>query len=327
MSTHPDEVPAGDELPGLLPPFRPTSATRADTGAAGLDPLPPFVGRRTAPAAQPASAPDDAMDAIDALDAGGTTAGEEWMPWEASPDEAAVRSPREDAEPAAAAEPPAATDAYPDEPEVPAWLDWLDGEIAAANAAPAEAGDAPEAQSLEPDAGYLAFEEPQAEPEPPATASEGPAGAGDAVEAAPAPLDVLPEDEPLPAAFTDAQEWAVPGAWEEAGFTAEADAEPRGEEPTLETEPGLEMSSETETETVARLEEAAEVEVEPVGGGAPAAFLEVAERLESLARTLRSESPAALLARGGGDPLELLVVGFALGYAQGEARAGRPAAE
>ena len=46
---------------------------------------------------------------------------------------------------------------------------------------------------------------------------------------------------------------------------------------------------------------------------------EVAERLESIARSLRERTPAEVLAgpRGGAaDPLELLVTGFVLGYLQ-----------
>jgi hypothetical protein len=54
-----------------------------------------------------------------------------------------------------------------------------------------------------------------------------------------------------------------------------------------------------------------------LGGGTADAMAEVAERLEGIARRLR-EQPAEVLAGGAGtDPLELLVTGFALGYAQG----------
>ncbi|HLL45927.1 MAG TPA: hypothetical protein VK399_04440, partial [Longimicrobiaceae bacterium] len=56
--------------------------------------------------------------------------------------------------------------------------------------------------------------------------------------------------------------------------------------------------------------------------GTADAMAEVAERLEGIARRLR-EQPAEVLAGGGGrDPLELLVTGFALGYAQGRRAAG-----
>jgi hypothetical protein len=55
--------------------------------------------------------------------------------------------------------------------------------------------------------------------------------------------------------------------------------------------------------------------------GAPdVALLTVAERLERIATTLRQSSPAELLGRRDADPLELLIIGFALGYSQAEAR-------
>jgi hypothetical protein len=54
-----------------------------------------------------------------------------------------------------------------------------------------------------------------------------------------------------------------------------------------------------------------------LAGGAADVLAEVAERLEGIARRLR-EQPGEVLAGGAGtDPLELLVTGFALGYAQG----------
>jgi hypothetical protein len=54
-----------------------------------------------------------------------------------------------------------------------------------------------------------------------------------------------------------------------------------------------------------------------LAGGAADALAEVADRLEGIARRLR-EQPGEVLAGGAGtDPLELLVTGFALGYAQG----------
>jgi hypothetical protein len=54
-----------------------------------------------------------------------------------------------------------------------------------------------------------------------------------------------------------------------------------------------------------------------LAGGTADALAEVAERLEGIARRLR-EQPGEVLAGGAGtDPLELLVTGFALGYAQG----------
>jgi hypothetical protein len=59
-----------------------------------------------------------------------------------------------------------------------------------------------------------------------------------------------------------------------------------------------------------------------LAGGTVDAMTEVAERLEGIARRLR-EQPAEVLAGGAGtDPLELLVTGFALGYAQGRRAAG-----
>jgi hypothetical protein len=54
-----------------------------------------------------------------------------------------------------------------------------------------------------------------------------------------------------------------------------------------------------------------------LAGGTADALADVADRLEGIARRLR-EQPAEVLAGGAGtDPLELLVTGFALGYAQG----------
>jgi hypothetical protein len=57
--------------------------------------------------------------------------------------------------------------------------------------------------------------------------------------------------------------------------------------------------------------------------GYASAMGEVAERLERIAASLRSRRPADLVA-GGSDPLELLVAGFVLGYAQGSRRRGAP---
>ena len=54
----------------------------------------------------------------------------------------------------------------------------------------------------------------------------------------------------------------------------------------------------------------------PQDAALAASLAGVADRLEAAARALR-ERPAAFLAGGGDDPLELLLAGFALGYLQG----------
>lgn len=83
-------------------------------------------------------------------------------------------------------------------------------------------------------------------------------------------------------------------------------------------------------ELLARLEEQAAEEAltgrpaRPRRGGAsqtgvdPDALAAVADRLEAIARALRT-GPEELLSGAGRDPLELLLAGFALGYAQGRA--------
>lgn len=56
------------------------------------------------------------------------------------------------------------------------------------------------------------------------------------------------------------------------------------------------------------------------GGGAGDALVEVADRLEGVARALREGRPLEVATDG--DPLQLLVVGYALGYAQARRRGG-----
>lgn len=69
------------------------------------------------------------------------------------------------------------------------------------------------------------------------------------------------------------------------------------------------------------------VEPQPAGAtaatddGAASALAEVADRLEAIAARLRQRTPEALLAEGAStDPLELLLTGFALGYASARNR-------
>ncbi|HEX8360743.1 MAG TPA: hypothetical protein VF613_11560 [Longimicrobium sp.] len=56
-------------------------------------------------------------------------------------------------------------------------------------------------------------------------------------------------------------------------------------------------------------------QAEPVAQPAPHGLMEVVERLESIARSLR-EDPDGFLAGNAGDPLGLLVTGFVLGYSR-----------
>jgi hypothetical protein len=256
MSTYPDDAPAGDEIPGLLPPFRPAARSGPEVPAAPAA-LPPFMPGRTRPqpdAAAPASArtgsgPQAPHDAAEE-----TT--EPPLPWEAS-----AGSDVAPIEPAADAMADPLAEAGPNEPEVPAWLDWLDTEADAEPALHGIGASTAEEQILDLEAGYLAFEEPLA-------------------------ADTAGPDE---TAFAE--------AWTPSVETVAEAAPARADE-------GAAVS-------------AAEATVD--------ALSEVADRLDAIARTLRSVPAFELLGRADADPLELLIAGYALGYAQGRARGGTAA--
>jgi hypothetical protein len=180
---------------------------------------------------------------------------------------------------------------------------------------------AQEPASVIEEAGVLPWETPAEAPEP--------------VESAPEPA--TPETtEALPDWLT----WVEPAG--EAPSAPEMGAAPREETPgTEEYLAAEEESAAEEALSTPEVVEAAEAASEPwaeepavgaeVGPGSgrqlDGALVEtlsgVADRLEEIARALR-ERPTEVLggASAGADPLELLVTGFALGYAQGRGRAG-----
>jgi hypothetical protein len=125
-----------------------------------------------------------------------------------------------------------------------------------------------------------------------------------------------------PLEASSAEPWVLPGDDEAMPWAAAADS------PAAES---LSWGVEDE-EAPAGVEEVVEVVEEPVAwmepmepedaapaiwaepAGSPAApFTALAERLERMAAELRNGDPAALLATAGRDPLEVLILGYALG--------------
>lgn len=324
MSAHPGDS-AEDRRP--FPPFGPAlsrpSPAPSDAGA-GAAPLPPF-----APFARPAAEPAGEIAEIEAEVAPFTPAATEaqdeaWMPWESTGDAAdthaeapaAAQDDTEDlpwlvAEPAApAGEAPAEVDAGSG--DLPGWMSWDDAEEGAP-----ERGEESAAEPAVADA-YSFETESFAEETFDVTALGG------------APVDA----EPFAQVAESPSFGGEPDAWAAAApaHVSEAEAAPgvgaAPPEDAAEEEPAAAMEDYCAGEQNAAAEEAMYApfveESDSASAGAAAlpagsadALAEVADRLEGIARALR-ERPGEVLAGGrGADPLELLITGFALGYAQG----------
>lgn len=289
MSAHPgDPSPLPPFGPALSrPPAPPPAAEPAAPGA-----LPPF-----APFSRPAPIPQDAAPEAPAEE---PRAAAEGMPWESAVEPAGAEESEDlpwlssapEDEPAATPAMEGAAEA-PAEEELPEWLSWVDG------------GD--DALTAETPAGLA-----PAEVEAPALPLEDFLAADD---------DAAAEEAVASAGAEPWAAWQEPGE-ENEGAAAEEESEalPWLEEPSDAREPFAEAQAEVEEES--------EAEAAPGGAAVPdealrAALDGVADRLERIASALR-ERPAELLAGTSAerDPLELLVTGFVLGYAQGRGRSG-----
>lgn len=110
------------------------------------------------------------------------------------------------------------------------------------------------------------------------------------------------------------------------GDALDAPLMPTGEfEPSAPADPAIDLPGWLEgvvvpSEAPTPASEFAAPEAAPAAEpGAGPVIDQVASRLEEIARSLRTKSPAELLSRAGegvADPLELLITGFVLGYSQ-----------
>ncbi|HEX2090855.1 MAG TPA: hypothetical protein VHG28_00580 [Longimicrobiaceae bacterium] len=313
-----------------LPPFAP-ALSRPTPGVpsagAGGSPFPPFAPfvRPPEPAASAPAEPaapsasrviEEYAPAVGEQSAPVTEPEEEWMPWEEEATPAAevpvdagggeeeafpwIATDETGAAPASAAESTvtgeeAQPGAAVDEGELPGWLSWADEEEEAApvftgaeSAAPVTAAEptVPEestALPVEVEGPGSEVMEPWAEP----ATEAAPEPAGAATIAAP---EVTPDVEGV---FAASEAAAVEEAY--SAPAVEYGAEESSGEPVAAT-------------------------AGDARGAHADAFAEVADRLERIVRSLR-ENPSEVLAGGEGrDPLELLVTGFVLGYAQGRNR-------
>jgi hypothetical protein len=145
-----------------------------------------------------------------------------------------------------------------------------------------------------------------------------------ALGAAPEPAE-LPVPDEVAAWEADPAAGAEVPAWldiAEAGFTAPEP--PAAEEPAAALEPKAVpepvMETEMEAEAPVEAEPAPVVAESSAATAAPdATVLEVAERLERIAQALRTRPLHELLAAGG-DPLDAMIAGIALGYAKQRGR-------
>lgn len=158
--------------------------------------------------------------------------------------------------------------------------------------------------------------------ETPSYAAEVPSFLAD--EPAEAPSYEAPAESAWEPPFAAEPEIATPA---EAALSAEI--EPEDEFP-VEAEAALayEAAGFNEVPTTADFDAAAQIasatEPDAFVASAPSAaaeYAEVADRLETIARSLRDD-PAAFLASGSGDALGLLVTGFVLGYGHGRRETG-----
>lgn len=284
--TPPAATPAPWPLNAAPPPFSvPEPAAQRSFSDDTFVPEPPPLPRESvAPEAAAATEPDDLMPweaawatADEIADAEALVAPEWTEPTMQVAPESAEPAwlSLEDAEeePVALAE-LAPMEAEPEADEVPAWLSWMDeGEAAGAT------------ESISDEIGLVEVGDlgaPAAEPAMEAWVADEEDAAG-----------VLP--------WAAEAEEASPVAGVE--FAADAEMEDHSVAPAVWMEPNVPEA------------ESAEFWAEPVEAPAPAdaPFAALAERLERLAAELRSESPAALLAGAGRDPLEVLILGYALG--------------
>jgi len=300
MSANPGDSGA-DRRP--FPPFGPAlsrpSQGASDSGAAA--PLPPFApfARPQASAHTGTAAPSPsgveereaiAEDAAPFTPAAIETDEDVWMPWE-----------EPDATLQAGAEPAVTGSEVADD------LPWLD--VEPVEPAP-PAGEAADAEELP---AWLSWDD-AVEEVPTLTAA---VDSGEGLQGADAPFSFGAEPEPVAGEAGPYGDGAV----EVAEVASDDGAGEAGAE--MEDFYAVEENAAAEAALYAP---APEVEhPEAVVGPAVEALAEVADRLERIARSLR-ERPADVLAGGDGaaDPLELLITGFALGYAQGRGRGDRP---
>jgi hypothetical protein len=310
-----DQAPAQEEAPPAPPEPRgwdvesPPEAAPWDFAAPAAD----------EPRAAGAAAAPDAEDA--GRDEGGRAAPlseEEDLPWLEVPEPPRAHAPDEPAELKA--------------DDAPNWMEWVRDEGQAPPAAEAEEatpiGDlapddaqpwAPETETAADDwaapseAAGDPWEAPSAAAEPDpwqAPAQETPSAGG---ETEPGTDLDLPEPElyDLPDVAPSAAPWTEAEA---PLFQA-----PSGGEAGAEAEPAWELPSQAAPDAPPAWESfapaAAEPEAAAPANAATGPFAAVADRLQEIADALRTD-PGAFLAgaRGGGDPLGLLVAGFVMGY-------------
>jgi hypothetical protein len=307
---------SGAAVPPVMPPFGAPSSRAGTSPAPAFTPAPPF-----APAASPRAEPAPAADSPDETPAPSAAAGIAHAA--DAPDETASATTAQGID-AAADDADVSPHSFSAEP-----MPWeFDGPGAAEDAA-AEP-EAAEAEADDEDLPWLelpAAREPQSAAEP--FAVDDPASTAE-------PADAMPWDSDVPAGpvATEEDDEAVLVDDEVVGvedlgdstsqtglsdhFAAAADAE---SEDGIQPAEGLVPAGDFGMVDARGNDASAEQHSAPASGDNPnaAAFAEVAERLEGIARALR-ERPGELLAGGSGDALELLVTGFVLGYTQ---RAGR----
>jgi hypothetical protein len=305
----------------VFPPFNPAPRQAEPVPAPVRDQAPAQEEAPPAPAgprgwdveAPPAAAPDadGAGLAADGRDA--PLSEEEDLPWLEVP-QARAHTADEPAELKA--------------DDAPNWMEWVRDEGQAPPAGEAEEatpiGDlapddaqpwAPETETAAddwaapPEAAGGPWEAPSAAAEPDpwqAPAQETPsAGGGTELDLPEPELYDLPDVAPAAAPWTEA---------EAPRFEA-----PSGAEETAEAEPAWELPSQPAADAPPAWESFAPAPAEPDAAApadqAPGPFAAVADRLQEIADALRTD-PGAFLAgaRGGGDPLGLLVAGFVMGY-------------
>ncbi|HEX7240919.1 MAG TPA: hypothetical protein VF263_11675 [Longimicrobiaceae bacterium] len=314
MSAFPGDPSEGRQP---LPPFGPAFSRPAAGGGGGdagaKAPLPPFMpfARPGAPAAsEPPAAPATSPTVTEYSAPEAEPAASEGvpMPWEDAglePEPVPAAPSAEEAdlpwlssdmlEPAAESAPePAASAPGDDEEDIPAWLSFVESGEEAPAAAPAP--------------------EPYEEPWAPsgATEADAPAALEPWAEAPRGEEEVEEERFAAEESFSMSEDRGAFAEPEESDVVSGLEDYLAGTEATAAEEaysPGA-------AEYVDAPEDASG-DAEPAMAGALA---EVADRLEGIARALR-ERPGEVLAGGADrDPLELLVAGFVLGYAQGRGR-------
>ena len=276
---------------GALPPFAPfTRPAGQGTGPAPSAAAPP-------PAPAPAPAPTEADDQL--------------MPWETGsvggmPEPDLAPEPEPVHAEAQEEDFPWLSTGLADEPAPP---------VAGAAPAPAEvSAPAAGASAAEELPEWLSWGDAGDEPEAAGPVAEAPAASASADTAEAAPVDTSP-----------AEDWEIPGvadflAGEEAAAADDAlsGAFARDDAPAREVSAAADAAV-----PAAGIPFGAEAIPAPTGGADRAlagAFEGVADRLEQIARALRERPEEVLSGGAGSDPLQLLITGFVLGYAQGQGR-------